>query len=68
LAISEHAWKSLNLQQKLNKMGAELFFQDMTYLEPKCPKCKTTIKYGINTKFNNEKQLHICNKCGTELE
>jgi len=43
-------------------------FNSMEYLEPKCPKCKVVLKYGINTKFDDERQTHICNQCGTELE
>ena len=49
-------------------MPVENIFNSMDYLEPRCPECKVVLKYGQNTKFNDEKQKHICNKCGTEVE
>lgn len=44
------------------------FFESMEYLEPKCPKCSIVLDYGINTKYNEKKQVHICLKCGYILK
>ncbi len=42
-------------------------FQSMQALEPRCPKCNCKIEYGISTTFDEKKEVHICNNCGTEL-
>ena len=49
-------------------MGSELFFQDLNYLEPKCPKCQNKIKYGVTTTFDKKLQSHTCNNCQTKIE
>ncbi len=40
------------------------FFNSLKYLEPKCSRCSTVLDYGVNTTFNEKKQLHVCVKCG----
>ena len=40
------------------------FFNSMEHLEPKCPSCKSNIEYGVTTKFDDEKEAHVCIKCG----
>jgi len=50
-------------------MGLEIdFFNSIDYLEPKCPKCGIKIDYGVNTTFDDSKEIHLCNKCGSELK
>lgn len=43
-------------------------FNSMQSLEPKCPKCETVIKYGLNTRFDDKKQTHVCENCNTVLK
>jgi hypothetical protein len=44
------------------------FFNSLDYLEPKCENCKVVLEYGINTKFDEEKDCHICMNCGSVLK
>jgi len=44
------------------------FFESMDYLEPKCPKCKIKIDYGVTTKYDEKQKTHICLNCGHEIE
>jgi phage FluMu protein Com len=44
------------------------FFNSMSYLEPKCPKCEHKIEYGITTEWNEKKQAHICKNCQAVIE
>ena len=43
-------------------------FNSVETLEPKCPKCEIIIDYGENTTYNDKKECHVCNECGTKLE
>jgi len=50
-------------------MRGELnFFDSIDYLEPRCPKCKAKIEYGVTTKFDEKRQCHICLKCGAVIK
>jgi transcription initiation factor TFIIIB Brf1 subunit/transcription initiation factor TFIIB len=49
-------------------IGVDNFFQDMECLEPKCPDCGIILDYGVNTEYNDEKEAHICGKCGCVLK
>ncbi len=42
-------------------------FNSVNALEPRCPKCGSLIDYGVTTRFDEEKEVHVCLKCGTEL-
>lgn len=44
------------------------FFNSTEHLEPKCPKCKSKIEYGITTEWDDKKNAHKCKKCGQILE
>ncbi len=44
------------------------FFDSMQYLEPRCPKCKIVIDYGVNTKYNQKLGAHVCLNCGEVLK
>ena len=44
------------------------FFNSMEHLEPKCPKCKVKIEWGLNTEWNDEKESQVCKQCGTVLK
>ena len=44
------------------------FFNSLEYLEPRCRKCEAKIDYGVTTRYDEEKQTHICLKCGSEVE
>ena len=44
------------------------FFNSTEHLEPKCPKCKSKIDYGITTEWDDKKNAHKCKKCGQILE
>ncbi|MBI2133881.1 hypothetical protein HYU11_04320 [Candidatus Woesearchaeota archaeon] len=39
------------------------FFNRMEYLEPRCPKCKIILDYGVNTTFSSSHKSHVCDKC-----
>jgi len=43
------------------------FFNNVDYLEPRCPKCETKIEYGVTTTFDEKKGAHVC-KCGEVLK
>lgn len=44
-------------------MGAELFFESVEYLEPRCPNCRSKVKYGVTTRFDDEVEAHRCLNC-----
>lgn len=44
------------------------FFNSLEYLEPRCPKCNVVLDYGVNTKFDEQKKVHLCSNCGAVLE
>ncbi len=46
----------------------ENFFSNLENLEPKCPKCGSILDYGTNTEYDEEKNAHICTKCGCVLK
>lgn len=48
-------------------MGAINFFESMDYLEPRCKKCQNKIDYGLTTRFDEERNCHVCLKCGEEV-
>ncbi|MFC1742316.1 hypothetical protein ACFL3V_07310 [Nanoarchaeota archaeon] len=43
------------------------FFNSPDYLEPKCPKCKVKIEWGVNTEFCDTKETQVCVNCGTPV-
>jgi RNase P subunit RPR2 len=45
-------------------MEAINFFNAINFLEPRCNKCNSVLKYGISTKFDNKLNTHICVNCG----
>lgn len=49
-------------------MGAINFFESVEYLEPRCPKCKEVLDYGVNTRFDPKQGTHVCKGCGTALK
>ena len=49
-------------------MNTMNLFEDLTALEPKCPKCESIIKLGETTKFDIQKKAHICLSCGCVLK
>ena len=49
-------------------MGEINFFESIEYLEPKCPKCETVLEYGVNTRYDEKKEAHVCLKCGCILK
>ena len=44
------------------------FFRSVEHLEPKCPGCKVKIEYGVNTRFDDKEDTHVCLKCGAKIE
>ena len=44
------------------------FFEDVQYLEPRCPKCKIVVDYGANTRYDDAKGKHVCLNCGEILK
>jgi len=44
------------------------FFNSLEHLEPKCKNCSTKIEYGVTTRYDEDKQAHICLKCGNVVE
>jgi phage FluMu protein Com len=44
------------------------FFDSLSYLEPKCPKCKNKIEYDVTAKYDEKKDAMVCLQCGSELE
>ncbi len=43
------------------------FFDDTKFLEPRCPYCSIKLKYGLNTRFDKERNSEICINCGKEI-
>ena len=44
------------------------FFNSVEHLEPRCPKCRTVLDYGVNTEFDDSVNAHICLRCDSILE
>lgn len=44
------------------------FFDSVEHLEPKCPKCESKIDFGVTTEWSEEKEGHVCKKCGALIE
>ncbi len=44
------------------------FFNELDYLEPRCPGCNIKIDWGVNTEWNDEKETQVCKNCGHELK
>ena len=42
-------------------------FENISLLEPKCPKCNTKIVLGVSTHYNQKNKCHVCLKCGQKL-
>ncbi|MBR9677005.1 hypothetical protein GOV04_02595 [Candidatus Woesearchaeota archaeon] len=51
----------------MNQQQGVDFFNDVNYLEPKCPKCGETLDYDVNTRFDDEHDGHVCIKCNTPV-
>ncbi|MFH1398670.1 MAG: hypothetical protein ABIG95_00995 [Candidatus Woesearchaeota archaeon] len=49
-------------------MAESNFFDSLEYLEPKCPECGTVLDWGISTRFDEVKEVHVCAKCGHILQ
>ncbi len=49
-------------------MNTVNIFEDIAVLEPKCPRCESIIKLGVNTRFDAEKKAHVCIKCSCVLK
>ncbi len=47
-------------------MNALNMFDSLEHLEPKCPRCREVIDYGVSTFFNEKLLTHVC-KCGAVL-
>ena len=43
-------------------------FNDLSIIEPQCPNCKSVLKYGINTEFDDKENAHKCLNCGLVLK
>ena len=43
-------------------------FNSIDHLEPKCPGCDIKIDYGVNTKFDEEHDAHVCQECGAIIK
>lgn len=43
-------------------------FNSVDYLEPKCPKCKGKIDYGVTTEWDDNENAHKCKDCGEILK
>ena len=43
------------------------FFDSVDYLEPKCPRCKIKLDYGMNTRYDEKLESHVCLNCGNKL-
>ncbi len=52
----------------MSMVGEFNFFDSVDHLEPRCPKCKSVLEYGVTTKFNEKLDAHECKKCGFILK
>lgn len=43
-------------------------FNSAEYLEPKCPKCRAKIDYGVTTFWDDKEAAHRCCKCSHLLK
>lgn len=43
------------------------FFNSVEHLDPHCPECNNKIDYGVTTKYDDEKEAHICLDCGLQV-
>ena len=43
-------------------------FNDVNYLDPRCPGCHGKVDYEITTLFDQNKKVHICKECGTIVD
>ncbi|MBI3050900.1 hypothetical protein HYY74_00400 [Candidatus Woesearchaeota archaeon] len=43
-------------------------YNEIGYLEPRCPTCKTVLEYGTNTEFSDEHEAHVCLGCNEVLK
>jgi len=44
------------------------YFASVSFMEQKCPSCENKIEYGLTTAWDESKNAHKCNGCGTFLE
>jgi transcription initiation factor TFIIIB Brf1 subunit/transcription initiation factor TFIIB len=44
------------------------FFNSIEHLEPKCKNCNSKIEYGVTTEWDEERQTHVCIKCGAVVD
>ena len=44
------------------------FFNSLAHLEPKCKNCESVIEYGVSTEYDDDKETHVCKKCGNAVE
>ena len=44
------------------------FFNSMEHLEPKCKNCQSKIEYGVTTRYDDDKETHVCIRCGCVVE
>lgn len=44
------------------------FFNAVRYLEPKCPKCRNKLDYGVSTNYSEKLHAHTCTNCGEVIE
>ncbi|MFH1134103.1 MAG: hypothetical protein V1735_06445 [Nanoarchaeota archaeon] len=49
-------------------VGEINFFNSMSHLEPHCPRCEATLKYGENTRYDDDLRCHFCISCGEKLK
>lgn len=43
-------------------------FNDIDYLDPRCPGCHSKIDYDVTTLFDPLKKAHLCKGCGTQVD
>ncbi|MDP2749419.1 MAG: hypothetical protein Q8O89_01145 [Nanoarchaeota archaeon] len=43
-------------------------FNNLEYLEPRCPKCGIVLDYDGNTKYEEKHKAHVCCHCGVVLK
>jgi len=44
------------------------FFNSIEHLEPRCKSCDSKIEYGVTTEWDEEKETHVCLKCGAVVD
>lgn len=43
-------------------------FNDISYLDRRCPGCQGKVDYDVTTEFDSEQKTHKCKSCGSKVD